>query len=282
MPSFMTAEAEAKLEEAFNQLPTVQDAITTYFSLRPFKLCKSPKSDHSVDIWAYRLTRTLAPAIAIRIGNVLHNLHSAFEYVACNAARSHTGSDDRIFFPFRKDATALQNDISNLTKRFPPTFMSAVLAIAPFAGGNDLLWHMHKMYTDDKHKKLVPLLETTSKLYLGELVVTRGSVMTIGSRSGQHLVRDHAGHMSQADHSKQPQIVEDPSGDLMVFHHDLANSAAMGHDPLEVLTATPGTVFKSDMTPYFTVSFESAFPGQDATRVLRQMCEEAKRALATL
>lgn len=51
---------------------------------------------------------------------------------------------------------------------------------------------------------------------------------------------------------------------------------------LGVLTATPGTVFKCDMTPYFTVSFESAFPGQDATRVLRQMCEEAKRALATL
>ena len=67
----------------------------------------------------------------------------------------------------------------------------------------------------------------------------------------------------------------------MVFQQDHANAVALGLDPFEALTVTPGAKFATDLRPVFAVVFETAFPLEDVSAVVRRMCTETKRVLST-
>lgn len=98
--------------------------------------------------------------IVTRCGDVIHNLRSALDHAYWQAVSPHVEEKNhkRIQFPFAKDIDnihqtikgSLGNDVSNMSNEF----YSAIASVKPYAGksGNVLLYLIHKINIEDKHK----------------------------------------------------------------------------------------------------------------------------------
>lgn len=90
-------------------------------------------------------------------GDVIHNLRSALDHAYWQAVRPHVEQKDerKIQFPFSKDDASLEKNIQrSLANKVSDDFVSAIKSVRPFGGndGNTLLYLIHTMNIEDKHK----------------------------------------------------------------------------------------------------------------------------------
>ena len=95
--------------------------------------------------------------VVTRCGEIIHNLRSALDQAYWQAVRPHVEEkhEKAIQFPFSKDIDSLGATIkSNLAHKVSNEFYSAIASVKPCAGqnGNTLLYLIHKINIEDKHK----------------------------------------------------------------------------------------------------------------------------------
>lgn len=95
--------------------------------------------------------------IVTRCGEIIHNLRSALDHAYWQAVRPHVEEkhEKSIQFPFSKDIGSLEQTIkTNLAHRVSDEFYSSIASVKPCAGknGNILLYLIHKISIEDKHK----------------------------------------------------------------------------------------------------------------------------------
>jgi hypothetical protein len=64
--------------------------------------------------------------------------------------------EDR-YFPFRGDADAFKNCLSEKFGDFPPEIVDVLRAAQPYKGGNDILWAMNRACNPNKHGLIRPI-----------------------------------------------------------------------------------------------------------------------------
>src|SRR6266571_1653305 len=95
-------------------------------------------------------------------GDVVHNLRTALDLMACELARRNGQSDKSVYFPFCEEAIYLDTMIKEKNfHRAGPKAVTLLKKFAPHKGGNVALRAIHDLDMQDKHRSIVPSLIST-------------------------------------------------------------------------------------------------------------------------
>jgi hypothetical protein len=112
------------------------------------------------------------------IGDIIHNLRSALDHLATDAAKlngqtSRTALSET-YFPICASREALiSGDGAEKMKRLSDAHRNVNIAFEPYKGGNDLLFSLHRLDIRDKHLMIVPAIgalvsnDTELRIYPG-------------------------------------------------------------------------------------------------------------------
>ena len=115
-----------------------------------------PEAPHMI---RYRsgISHSLPRELPLIIGDVVHNLRSALDLMMCDIARLRGKSASEIKFPFAEDEDSLKRKLENgELRKLGPDVSHALLALAPYKGGNIALRGLHDLDIMDKHKLVIP------------------------------------------------------------------------------------------------------------------------------
>ena len=153
-------DARAKLDRARLHIAELESQNASFLETKPYDV--TPEYYTEKDMTVYFLDRfTPVPvALPLIIGEAVHNLRSALDIAAWTAYRSDNTDEGRhIYFPIAKDATTYPYESERKLKGVKQSFKDAINTLEPYAGGNDLLFGLHKLDLADKHQLLItPLI----------------------------------------------------------------------------------------------------------------------------
>jgi hypothetical protein len=264
----------AKIERAKTQIDRLNSAITSFFEGNPYVL-RSNLDSSGIEIWRFVPTKKPPAALSVEAGEILHNIRTPLDQMLAAIALLRHTSANKVAFPFGRTADDFKSALAK-QKKLPPEAIELIENLKPYQdGGNTLLYAIHSLNQPDKHRPgLVPInLHTTANMT--EIGVFSGMALTVGPRSGQHLIRDSDGNLSQADRVKRPEFLLNPP--RIVFHINDGNG-----DDMEVATTTPGTQFYTDFKPTVDIAFRKIGIGRKPiVAVLNQMRDLVEGILLT-
>jgi hypothetical protein len=93
-------------------------------------------------------------SIPLILGDAVHNLRSALDYLACELVRSVGVDPKKVYFPISDSPEQYEADSGGKTKGMPPEAKNDIDQMRPYRGGNDAIWAIHKLDIIDKHRLL--------------------------------------------------------------------------------------------------------------------------------
>lgn len=112
----------------------------------------------------YLETDPVPPFIGLLLGDVLHNLRAALDYVAWELVETAGGQPGtKTYFPIAETAAKSEElTAKGGLKIAGPEVCDVLLnVIKPFKGGNQNLWALHSVNNTDKHRLTVPTVAVT-------------------------------------------------------------------------------------------------------------------------
>lgn len=104
-------------------------------------------------------------SIPLIVGDIIHNLRSSLDILICDIGRMLILDDaDKLSFPFAESKEELIEIIGKKTKlgALSSLIGEKIIDIAPFEGGNKILYDLHKLDIMDKHRLLIPIVSVAA------------------------------------------------------------------------------------------------------------------------
>lgn len=120
---------------------------------------------------------------SVLVGDALHNLRAALDVMAVDVVRANGGSGDDAYFPFSRDASALEHAIRARFSGASQAAQDKIRALKPYQTGNPELRALHDLDIQDKHRELIP--ECTSITTPPIRVKTEPDGTPVGFHSGK-------------------------------------------------------------------------------------------------
>jgi hypothetical protein len=100
------------------------------------------------------------------VGDIIHNLRSALDLLACDLARMN-GRTSRTamaetWFPIFGSEAEFRNGADKKIRHLSPADQEIIRALKPYKGGNDTLWQLHQLDILDKHRLILPAVLAVS------------------------------------------------------------------------------------------------------------------------
>lgn len=97
--------------------------------------------------------------ISPMLGDIIHNLRSSLDLLACECVRINGNSDEKVYFPFCDDPSYLDDMIKKKRMdRASPAVVDLVRSLKPYTGGNAALRAVHELDIQDKHSAIIPAI----------------------------------------------------------------------------------------------------------------------------
>ncbi len=156
MTALDLAEAFSKIEWAEAQFDTVQRDSDAFFKTQPYEPVYDNNLYPGETAVKIKLTADIPNVLKVSVGAIIHSLRSSLDLLAVALARrnSATRTND-VYFPISASASVFRDDGLKKIKRLSAADVAEIENIKPYAGGNDLLFALHKLDTTDKHNQLV-------------------------------------------------------------------------------------------------------------------------------
>jgi hypothetical protein len=100
----------------------------------------------------------IPPEIRLLLGDVVHNLRTALDHLACELVRSTGIAEPKVYFPICETEQIYKAESGGKTIGMPEGAKEIIDRLCPYGGGNHLLWGLHRLDIIDKHR----LLSTTT------------------------------------------------------------------------------------------------------------------------
>jgi hypothetical protein len=268
----------AKVERAKTQLDDLNAKITEFFAGNPYEQFSQVNRKKTEEVWRFRLTSAIPPMFAVIAGEILYNLRSALDQMACSLAIAHSGSSKETYFPFGKTRDIFKDEIRKKTKKLPRAARPLIRATKPYPRGNALLWALHDLNRRDKHIELIAVNVHSKNFYVTEIKAW-GKIIRVGSRRGAHMLHDGKNFI-QHDESKKPIFRKEGDARARI---EFAWAGNVCDEKMEFLTCTPGTHFEADFHPCLNVAFGDIkiLKHEPVVAVLEQMRQLVERVLLT-
>lgn len=147
-----------KLTRARKHLAELEAGAKAYLQSKPFEVYTA--ADPTSGPISYRVrVRADPPAeLGVVLGDALHNARSALDHVVCRLVE-HAGGQvvTKTAFPAGRTEKMFKTAVRAKLEGASAEALSAVEALAVHPGGDEVLWSLHQLDIDDKHKVLIPV-----------------------------------------------------------------------------------------------------------------------------
>jgi hypothetical protein len=170
-------DAKLKIEWAKRHIIDLESIVKTFFEINPYEVFTDPKTDGVHAIVKARLKAKLPSDVSLLIGDIVHHLRTSLDYAACSLAEASGALDIMdVYFPFGRDFHAFETSAKKKIKKLSILARDFIFALKPYRGGNDLLWSIHNLDINDKHRKLIAIGMNSSSPAIRFDHITGGSL----------------------------------------------------------------------------------------------------------
>ena len=163
-----------KLARAQKHMTELKEEILAFFASKPFSVVREVEAATGDIVHKVRIKQEVPTEFAAIIGDVIHNLRTALDYLAWQMVVVNGGIPSRdTGFPITKDAASFQTDLGKKLKGASPKALRFVQRLRPYQGGDDVLWMLHSLDITDKHKLILSV--GAANRAVGFKPTTRGS-----------------------------------------------------------------------------------------------------------
>jgi hypothetical protein len=167
------AGSRVKIERAKKHVQDLIIALTTFSDSKPYKVGTKRDSETKRLIYYVTEVRELPPHIATIVGDVIHNLRSALDYLAYQLVIVGKGNNRpfrHVEFPIFDSAQKYEAGKHRKIKGMRPEAIKAIDIIKPYKSGNDQLWRLHRLNNIDKHRLLITVSSYFQSIGIGTIL----------------------------------------------------------------------------------------------------------------
>ena len=168
-----------KVERAKRHICELDTEISTFRGRERYRIVIETDTTTHWHQAIFRVQEDIPAYFAVIIGDVVHNLRSALDLLACELVRLNRRNDSKVYFPFAKTRDDLVIAIKRARiDRAGPEVVTIIRSLKPYKGGDDTLRAIHDLNIMDKHKLLIPIwqlakidhLKMTSEPHSAEVI----------------------------------------------------------------------------------------------------------------
>ncbi|MGD1108418.1 MAG: hypothetical protein ABR865_15355 [Terracidiphilus sp.] len=155
------ADVRQKVKWAEHHFKGVKTSIKDFMGTRPYEIKVESDADGNPEVHVIK-AEPIPASIRLGCGDVIQNLRSALDYLACALVRAigciPSGQTE---FPVFDGAILNSKDKASFqrkTKGMRQEAIDQILSMHPYQGGDNLLWRLHRLNRIDKHNMLVTTL----------------------------------------------------------------------------------------------------------------------------
>lgn len=144
--------ATVKLDRAKKHLNELIAVIQAFHATSPYELFMEEEPSTGDLLYKVKVKRQVPIECAVIVGDVIHNLRTALDFVAWQLVLANGGTPTKdTAFPIAKDATTFASMLVKTLKGASPRAICFIRQLRPYQGGNELLWKLHSLDIVDKH-----------------------------------------------------------------------------------------------------------------------------------
>jgi hypothetical protein len=154
------ASGGVKIERAKEHVRSLEADIKAFLERSPYRVVR--ENDYEAGKVIYRAHIPAEPPLRLGAiaGDILHNLRSSLDILWRNVWYPAGGglTNRRLEFPIYETSEGLEARYpkNRFVKSRTKAAVNLLYEIAPYKGGNDLLWMLHEANAADKHRLLIP------------------------------------------------------------------------------------------------------------------------------
>jgi len=147
-----------KVDRADGHVEELQQAITAFFATKPFVVGGGRDPETRKPFHYVAKVQSPPAAVSAIAGDTIQNLRSALDHLAYQLVAVGTnkpGPFEHVYFPIHNDAVSYASKKGAQVKGMRGEAVKAIDALAPYRGGDETLWRLHKLNQVDKHRSIV-------------------------------------------------------------------------------------------------------------------------------
>src|SRR5579862_4046917 len=148
-----------KIERADKYIKDFKAELASFNATQPYSLRVDVEGEPRKPSVHILKADPLPPSACLILGDAIHNLRSALDYLACSLVRANrTEPTPKTEFPILDGpltTTKREARFAGKVEGMRKDVIQAIRDIHPYKGGNDTLWRLHRLDVIDKHNMLV-------------------------------------------------------------------------------------------------------------------------------
>lgn len=150
-------DARSKIERARKHISDLDAARAAFLGSNPYVGTPQFNGKENCTVYVLKSLPQIPDGIPVILGNAVHNLRVALDYVACELVRSAGAEPKGVYFPICESADKYRSESPGKTRGMPQIAKEMIDQMRPYSGGNDGLWGLHRLDIIDKHR-LLPMV----------------------------------------------------------------------------------------------------------------------------
>lgn len=148
----------AKIERANQHVNDLQAAVNTFAERKSNRVIIEVDKEARKTIFKAQITEDIPPEVSAIIGDCVHNLRTALDYIICNAVVTNKRQIRKAHgFPIassrKKFEAACVGKIDGTTQEVA----KLLHRLKPYSGGREPFWIIHELDRLDKHQAIIPI-----------------------------------------------------------------------------------------------------------------------------
>lgn len=188
-----------KVKRAKEHFRSLEIEVRQYLDSKPYSIDVKRHPESRRLIYFVEGVHATPIRLTAILGDVIHNLRSSLDHLAYQLVWVGTSAQpsSHVYFPIADDKAKYPEQRTRQMKGATQAAIAVIDALAPYKGGNDTLWKLHKLNNVDKHRVLV----------------TAGSAFQSVS-IGAHMSREMSRHLTASGMASE--FSEFPALDLFI------------------------------------------------------------------
>jgi len=232
------------VERAKQQIADLREKINTFSDGRTWTHLVEKDVDGVTDIHKVRFPPNPSREWTHIVFEAVNNLRSALDQIAFNVAILVGKPNAKAAkFPFGPTEADMLNNLAGGCKDLPPEIRAVFRGFDPYKGGNNVLWALNELVNTNKHKLLIPVAMTSTRIQIPDAMNANAFASNVGtydaSKNEMTLLKVAVG----GQHLKYnmeitPTIAIDHTEDIIRGQHPITLLDAMANEIERVGMAT--------------------------------------------
>lgn len=182
-----------KVDRAKEHLSMLAADVRTYLASKPYDVATKRVSDSRRLVYFVASVRPTPHRLSAILGDAIHNLRSALDHLAYQLVWVGSGKrpSSHVYFPIADDRTKYIEQRRRQMKGATPAAIATLDSLAPYKGGNDDLWRLHRLDNVDKHRVLLTSGSALRSINLGALMLEQALRHFVPPPEADKLLETH-------------------------------------------------------------------------------------------